>query len=358
MGAMNPSSAAILVTGGSGFIAAHCIVHLLEEGRSVRAVVDSPDQADRMRQTLARAGQDPSGLELAVEDPESDAGWARAMAGCSGVLVVAAPGLPTGPRETGTMTPGQGSASPARAPHEAVLRILHAAREAGVPRVVMSSASGALGFGQGTRPRRATGKGQNVLEGLGTHALPQTPAERAAWEFVDAQEGEDRLELVALRPVAVFGPVLGSEVSGGNEIVRGLLAGETPVLMDLWFPMVDVRDVAAAHAAALRVPEAAGQRYAIGSGEGLSMEQIAQTLREGLGAAAGRMPARRFPSRVARALGRVLPVSRGLPAGLSTGTRNDVAETQQVLGLSPRPVRETVLDAGRSMIERGLVTAP
>lgn len=85
----------ILVTGGSGFIAGHCILQLLEAGYLVRTTVRSPAREAEVRATLTEAGmQRGDALEFVAADLTSDAGWAQAVAECDAVLHVASPCAP------------------------------------------------------------------------------------------------------------------------------------------------------------------------------------------------------------------------------------------------------------------------
>jgi len=78
---MSPTQ--VLVTGGSGFIGAHCIMQLLQAGHRVRTTVRNLRREPEVRATLASAGADAGDrLSFADADLEQDAGWAEAVAGC------------------------------------------------------------------------------------------------------------------------------------------------------------------------------------------------------------------------------------------------------------------------------------
>ena len=83
---MTPSSP-VLVTGGSGFIAGHCILQLLDAGRSVRATLRSTSREASVRETLQQAGAtNLDRLEFVAADLTSDDGWDAAMDGVDAVL--------------------------------------------------------------------------------------------------------------------------------------------------------------------------------------------------------------------------------------------------------------------------------
>ncbi len=133
----------VLVTGGSGFIAAHCILQLLQAGYRVRTTVRSPDRQAIVRAMLSEGGVKAGDrLTFAFTELTSDAGWADAVKGCAFVMHGASP-TPSGPQ-----TREEDWIGPAR---DGVLRVLRASRDAGVRRAVLTSAFGAVGYGH--KPR-------------------------------------------------------------------------------------------------------------------------------------------------------------------------------------------------------------
>src|SRR3954471_8465252 len=87
----DPNPDLVLVTGGSGFLGAHCVLALLEAGYRVRTTIRSPARAADVRAQLAAGGIDDPGdrLEFAIADLTADDGWVDAVAGCRFVLHVA-----------------------------------------------------------------------------------------------------------------------------------------------------------------------------------------------------------------------------------------------------------------------------
>ena len=116
----------VLVTGGSGFIASHCILGLLAAGHRVRATVRNLERAANVREVLEEAGRNPA-LSFAAADLERDEGWQEAVDGNEYVLHVASPFPAARPDHEDDLI------VPAR---EGTLRVLRAARAAGVRRVV------------------------------------------------------------------------------------------------------------------------------------------------------------------------------------------------------------------------------
>jgi nucleoside-diphosphate-sugar epimerase len=340
----------VLVTGGSGFIAGHCILQLLAQGRRVRATLRSLSGEARVRAALAQAGMAPAHgdrLEFVAADLLQDAGWAPAMAGVDGVLHVASPVQP------GHVADEDALVVPAR---EGALRVLRAARDAGVQRVVLTSAFHAVSWGHPHGEHVFTEADWTRLDGPGVDAYgkSKTLAERAAWDFAAAHGAP---ELATLLPVAVMGTLMGREVSGANHVVQRLLAGEMPGLPNLFIPIVDVRDVARAHLLALDHPGAAGQRFLLSSGPPLAMKEIGAVLRAALGDAARRVPTRTIPDVVLRVAALFNAELRHVVPDLGYAKRTSSDKARRVLDWVPRDPREAIVAAARSLLEKGLVRA-
>lgn len=133
----------IVVTGGSGYIGSWCTLALLQAGHSVRTTVRDLAREPEVRAMLSRGGADPgASLRVVRADLRDDDGWREAIAGCDAVLHVASPTLTQVPRSDDDMV---------RPAVDGTLRVLRAARDGGVRRVVMTSAIGAIAYGHAPR---------------------------------------------------------------------------------------------------------------------------------------------------------------------------------------------------------------
>ncbi|TCK26860.1 NAD-dependent epimerase/dehydratase family protein [Pseudonocardia endophytica] len=333
-----------LVTGGSGFVAGHCILALLEQGHEVRATVRSLSRVDTVRSVLTDAGMTRGDALTFVEaDLTDDAGWADAVAGCDHVLHVASPVA------TENVTDSDAVIAAAR---EGTLRVLRAARDAGVTRVVLTSAFHAVGWGHPHDGRTFTDDDWTVLDGPGTdaYARSKTLAERSAWDLLDGGP----TELTTLLPVAVMGPVMGNAVSGSNLLLQRILNGGMPGYPDLWIPIVDVRDVADAHVRAMTADGAAGQRFLLASDPAMSLKQVGATLRDHMGDGAGKVPTRSIPSVVVRLAALFSAEFRPVVGDLGYAKKVSDSKARRVLGWAPRPSVDAIVAAGESMVRRGL----
>ncbi|MGE0830166.1 MAG: SDR family oxidoreductase [Hyphomonadaceae bacterium] len=336
----------VLVTGGSGFIGAHTIAQLLQAGHEVRATLRSPAREAEVRALMARAGAPGENLSFARADLLRDEGWAEAAAGCAYVLHVASPFPPAVPKHEDDLI------IPAR---EGTLRVLRAAKAAGVKRVVVTSSVAAIAYGgkAGPAARDFTEADWTDPSGADVRAYvkSKTLAERAAWEFARA----DGVEMTTVNPAAVLGPLLGNDYSASLELVKKLLEGALPGCPRVGFALVDVRDVADLHVRAMTHPQAAGERFIAAIGGFLWMEEIAAILRARLGAAARRVPTGRLPDWVLKLAANFDPVVRQVVPELGRERPVTSAKAQSMLGWRPRGNEDAIVASAESLIAQGLV---
>lgn len=331
----------VLVTGGSGFIASHAILQLLAAGHDVRTTVRSAKREDDVRALLRGGGAEPGErLAFFVADLESDTGWNEAVAGCDYVLHVASP-FPQGvPRDDNELI------VPAR---DGALRVLRAARDAGVKRVVLTSSFAAVGYGRPEQQAPFDERSWSDLNGSDASAYvkSKTIAERAAWDFV-AGEGRG-LELAVVNPVGVFGPVLGRDYSTSILLVQRLIDGELPGCPRLWFGVVDVRDVADLHLRAMTHPAAAGERFLAVAGDFMAVREMALALKQRLGPAARKVPTLQLPDFLVRLASLRDPAVKQILPELGKRKNATSAKARSVLGWNPRPREDALVATAQSL---------
>src|SRR6516165_4594392 len=186
----------VLVTGGSGYVAGYCIAQLLNDGWSVRTTVRSVAKSKAVRATIGGIGAKAAEIEFVEADLNSDAGWDKAARGAEYALHVASPVPVTDPKNDDELV------RPAR---DGTLRVLKAARDAGVKRVVMTSSISAIIYGRGVREQPFTEEDwtdETNRDDSSPYDRSKTIADRAAWAWV-AAEGR-QLELVTVNPSLVL----------------------------------------------------------------------------------------------------------------------------------------------------------
>lgn len=339
----------VLVTGGSGFIAQHCILALLREGYRVRTTARSLGRRDEIVRALRSGGatqEEAEAVELVPADLLSDEGWAGAMAGCTDVLHVASPFPLSQPKDPDELI------RPAR---EGTLRALRHARDAGVRRVVLTSSFAAVGYGheESGRTYDETTWSDPDGPGISAYAMSKTLAERAAWDFVEREGGD--LGLSVVNPVAVFGPALTEDISSSVALVRRMLDGAIPAVPRIALGVVDVRDVADLHILAMTRPEAAGERFLATAGDFMTMLEISRTLASFAAEIGVKVPRRQAPDWAVRLLGRFDADIRGNVGELGRCKNATSAKAHDLLGWSPRTSEEALLASARSLVDLGLI---
>ncbi|HTW04673.1 MAG TPA: aldehyde reductase [Streptosporangiaceae bacterium] len=336
-----PAGSTVLVTGGSGYLARWCIRGLLDRGCTVHATVRNLSTEAGLR-SLFPAAEGGQRLRVFAADLLSDDGWKEAADGCDYVLHTASPFPPGAPKNPDDLI------IPAR---DGTLRVLRAVLGSGARRVVVTSSTAAVRSvdAPSQRPLTEDDWADPGDRKMGPYARSKTIAERSAWDYAGSVDATDRLTVV--NPSAIIGPLLGRRRSYSLQTVERVLDGGMPALPRLGFALVDVRDVADLHIRAMSAPAAAGQRL-LGAGSFLWLADIAAILREELGAQASKVPTRRAPNALVRVIATFDPSVR--PVLNELGRRNDFSteKARTLLGWTPRPARDSVLDCARSILEQ------
>jgi nucleoside-diphosphate-sugar epimerase len=296
---------------------------------------------------LKQGGSEPGDrLSFFAADLGNDAGWAEAVAGCDYVLHVASPFPPNVPKHEDELI------VPAR---EGALRVLRAARDAGVKRVVLTSSFAAIGYGHA--PQQAPFNETNWTDPTGSdmtaYVKSKTLAERAAWDFVAAEGGA--LELSVVNPVVVFGPVLGPDYSPSVLLIQRLMSGTVPGSPKLTFGVVDVRDVADLHLRAMVHPAAKGERFLGVAGDFIWIRDIAKVLKDRLGEAAGKVPTRQLPNWLVRLAALRDPAVKQILPELGKQKNGSNEKARRVLGWAPRSNEEAIVATAESLLRFGLL---
>jgi dihydroflavonol-4-reductase len=335
-----------LVTGGSGYLAGWLIVLLLERGYRVRTTVRNPAREPEVRAAVGSKTNAHEHLSVHAADLLSDEHWAHVTEGCDYVLHVASPLPAKQPKDANELI------VPAR---EGTLRVLRAALDAGVERVVLTSSVAAIRGGNEGIGRPLTEQDWTNLSDpkLTPYVQSKTHAERAAWELAEERGMRDRV--AAVNPGVIIGPLLTDDRSVSLQAIERLLNG-LPGVPRLGFNYVDVRDVADLQLLAMTKPEAGGERF-IAVTTFLWMSEVAQILRDRLGPAAPKVPTRTVPDLLVRAMAIFDGGIRSFTGSLGKRTDYDTAKARG-LGWSPRVMEDSIAETAQDLIKRDLVKAP
>ena len=347
---MSQGKPAVCVTGASGYIGSHVVQTLLRRGYTVRATVRDPADEKKTAHLLAMAADAESAgaLALVAADLLQEGSFDQAVAGCELVCHVAAS------VKLRADDPRREILDPAV---KGTANVLASVRRAGtVKRVVLTSSIAAIFDHTQPRDKVYTEADWNQGSTLGSepYNLAKTEAERAAWHMHATLPEEERFELVVLNPVVVFGPLFTrGHGRSSPALMRDILARAIPACPRISLSMVDVRDVAEAHALALEKPEASG-RYILHN-EGRWMQEIARMIAPHF--PAYKVPTGRLPdlAMYATALFDRRITFSWVRRNIGRAYNVDNRKSRDDLGLTYRPLEETVIDTCRSFIQLGLV---
>lgn len=335
----------VLVTGATGFIASHTILALIEKGYTVRGTARSASKTEKLNAMLSTYAGKPIEIEVVAADLSRDEGWMEAMQGVTYLQHIASPFPAEAPKDANELI------IPAR---DGALRALKAAKAAGVKRAVMTSSFAAVAYGwEDKRPSmldETHWSNSDNLKDNTAYARSKTIAERAAWDYIDG-DGKG-LELAVINPVAVLGPAMSGSASTSLELISLPMQNAVPRYPKLTFGVVDVRDIAAAHVAAMEKPEAAGERFLVGDAT-LTYAEIGTILREAF--PDRKLPKGELPNWLVRVMSNIQPVLKQILPEL--GRRRDFtnAKAREVLGIDFIPAKDAILASANTLIELGEV---
>jgi dihydroflavonol-4-reductase len=321
-----------LVLGATGFIGGQIARAALEAGYAVRALRRRPDAIG----ALTDVADEIEWMSGDLDDLDS---LAAAAQGCDVLFHAAAP-YPQSSRDI----PGEVAYAEAQ-----MGRVLEAARRAGVERLIYTSSLATLG--PPSQPGRLADERDFYTPGSSNSAYYEA---KFAMEHKALRAAADGLPVVILLPTAVFGP--GDVKPTTGQLLLEVARGRVPVYFDAVINVVDGRDVAAAHVAAVERGRV-GERYIIG-GHNI-------TLRQGLivaARAAGVAPPRfKLPRAAVDAVVRLADALPGveLPENLRTlrfWQPLSTIKAERELGLRARPFEETARDAIAWFREHGYLS--
>lgn len=326
----------VLLTGGSGFIAAHAVDYLLQRNHDVVFTVRSNEKGQKILNN--HPGTPSSKLSyVIVEDIAKEGAFDEAVKSdppFDAILHTASP------FHFNVTDVQKDLLDPAIIGTTTLLRAVKRSAPS-VKRIVITSSFAAI-INPDKHEKVYSEAHWNPITLEEAKASPaggyrgsKTFAERAAWEFVEKEK--PNFDIATINPPLVLGPVVHylnslDSINTSNERVRNLIQGKmrdglSPTGTYLW---VDVRDLALAHVSALEVPDAGNKRFFVTAGY-YSNAEIAGIIKDN------------FPE-----------LADKLPSDLKSDVPTDVygfdnARSKSVLGLKYRTLEASIVDTVKSL---------
>ncbi|MFW5877365.1 MAG: NAD-dependent epimerase/dehydratase family protein [Myxococcota bacterium] len=338
---MDGKHSPVCVTGASGFVGSYVVGELLSRGYDVRATVRDPSDEAKTAH-LRRMGD----VKLVAADLGEPGSFDEAVAGCRSVVHVAS---------TVQLSAKDPQREIVDVAVEGTKNVLASVAKAGtVRRVVQTSSVAAI-----IDPAMPDGHvyteadwNETATVGDSPYDVSKREAERAARTFRDQLPADERFELSAIHPSFVLGPVLTkAHLKSSPSMIRTLLKRQYPACPNLSFAIVDVRDVATAHAQALEVEHPPPRN--IVAHESLFMPEVARILKEHF--PDSRVPTAKMPDVVMY----LAPLfDKRLSLGFirrNLGRKRTLSSAlaERELQLTFRPVEQTLTDCARSILDAG-----
>lgn len=345
------TTAPILVTGASGYIASWVIQKLLSQGHHVHATVRDLHKTQSFAHLSKIAETAPGKLTLFQANLLAQGSFKAAMQGCEIVLHMASPFVVTNYKDA-----VKDIIAPAVLGTENVLNSVNETES--VKRVVLTSSIAAT-YGDAidilNTPNHCFSEEHWNTTSSETHQpypYSKVAAERKAWEMAEAQ---DRWQLVSINPALVFGKSLTPNTQSGSvevlqQFSNGLtLAGVPP----MWNGVVDVQDVAEAHVQAAFQANANG-RYII-SGETLSLLEMGTVLRQHFGWKYP-FPRNQLPKTAFKVMGPFVGFSRKfVELNMGYPIYFDSTKSQTELGMQYRNVKDSLVEHFQQLLDDGII---
>ncbi|OAL26113.1 hypothetical protein AYO20_10247 [Fonsecaea nubica] len=325
----------VLLTGGSGFLAVHCLDELLKHGHDVVVTVRSDEKGQYLQELFK--GQTVS--YTIVKDIAVDGAFDEAVQAEPPFEAVVHTASPFHFKVTDNK---RDLLDPAINGTTGILKAVHQSAKS-VKHVVVTSSFAALSNYRNP-PAVYSEEIWNdmTMEEALTAPNPQAAyraskkfAEKAAWDFLEAEK--PGFTLTTLCPPMIYGPVLHQvksldDLNTSSLRILNLYRG-TPRAGPVGSPIhVDVRDLALAHVLALERPQAANQRFFVAA-QLATETQLREIMEE------------------------AFPEIRGNLKDELTNTPPpwgiDNSKSINVLGIKYRPLKETIVDAVNSLKKLG-----
>jgi len=325
----------VLVTGASGFIALHCINELIKQGYKVKGSLRDMSKENIIRNYFVRDNEELN-LEFCKLDLLNDEGWDEAASDCEYIMHIASPFVIEEPKNEKDLI------QPAL---QGTLRALNAANRNDIKKFILTSSMASVAYGHKSKICNKD-NWTDTSKNVGAYVRSKTISERAAWDFI--KDNNVAFPLTTIHPGMVFGPLISDEIRGASvSLIANMISGKFPALPEIFFTIVDVRDIAKLHVDSLRNQKSDNKRILATSTNGIAFLDIARILRK-LGFE--KSPENIIPNQVINSLATFNKDMRITSSMIKRGFyKVDLSETISIYNWQPFPLEETLHDMTKSM---------
>lgn len=345
----------VMVTGANGYVASWLVKKLLDEGLTVHAAVRNPKNEKKIAHLIDAAKNSPGTIKFFASDLLKAGSYKEAMEGCELVYHTASPFT------LDVKDPQKELIDPAV---NGTANVLNSAKEvSSVKRVVITSSCAAIYTDAIDTVNAPSGilteEVWNTTASLDyqPYSLSKTLAEKKAWQIESSQ---NQWDLVAINMPAVFGPPLNPHNTTSESMNVLKMLGDGQLKMGapkMGIGAVDVRDVAEAHYRAGFTPEAKG-RY-ITSAHNTDLLQMAEVLLPKYGNQFP-LPKKAMPKWLLMLVGpftNKLFTRKFIKNNVNIPWKADNSKIKRELGMTFRPLKETMEDSFQVLIDEGILKA-
>ncbi len=330
----------IFISGGSGYLALHCIKLAIEKGYQVKTSIRDVAKKEEVLNSLKEYLKNPDDLEFCILDLLKDKGWNESMIDCDFLIHTASPFPFKQPKND------QDLIKPAV---EGTLRALNAAKKANIKRVIITSSVASIAFGHNKKDITVSHDdwtNTNSPKGVDAYIKSKTFAEKAAWDFVNKVENSS-IKLTTIHPSGIFGAPVGNNISGTSmNFIEQFITGKIPACPNITFGFISVKDVAKLHIESLSNSKSENKRIICSHSEPLEMFELAKFLRE---SGFNKAPSKKLPDFVVKMLGLINSDMKSMKTYLGVRTIFDTSQTKEIFDWNPIPIKQTIEESGKAV---------
>lgn len=338
----------VLISGAGGFIASHIVEQLLGKGYRVVGSVREPDNDEKYGHLKRLSGADER-LQLIKADLLEDGAFDEAASECSAVLHTASPYI------INVNNPKEDLLDPALKGTENIIK--SCLKSTTVKRLVLTSSLAAI-TDEPVNGKVYTEGDWNTKSSLSRNPYyySKVSAERRAWQMVEDSGSSAGFDMTVINPFMVIGPSHDKRLNQSNKILKDILYGEYPFIMELNWGFVDVRDTAKAHILAMEAPQAKGRNLCVN--ESMTMEELVSFMKESGYNKGYKLPSMKLGG-PANAMIKLFSMTKG--SGVSSyinthlGKRIEFSNRRikENLGMDFLPLKQTLSDTLKDMKDKG-----